>query len=308
MLQSRRCTNTSRHRNNRQFLFGHEGGSFRRENIPMTTTSNGELLGLAFMAFFIITLSSTARYYFKFFCFIALSVVCAVGPVPLMLLRPRDYRNAIIPAYLCVGFGKMLGASFTVRGKENIQRNHGGVVLMNHQSALDLIVLAKLWPIMGRSTVVAKKEVLYMFPFGMASWLWGTLFIDRQNRDSARNAINKEAKAITEKQAKLLFFPEGTRGSGDKLLAFKKGSFHVAVESQAYIQPVVISKYHFLKSNAKIFNRGENIIKILPEISCAGLTKEDIPALMEQVQQLMQHEYELLSEESLAINNLSEVH
>ncbi|XP_050099896.1 1-acyl-sn-glycerol-3-phosphate acyltransferase alpha-like isoform X2 [Anopheles aquasalis] len=274
----------------------------------MTTTSNGELLGLAFMAFFIITLSSTARYYFKFFCFIALSVVCAVGPVPLMLLRPRDYRNAIIPAYLCVGFGKMLGASFTVRGKENIQRNHGGVVLMNHQSALDLIVLAKLWPIMGRSTVVAKKEVLYMFPFGMASWLWGTLFIDRQNRDSARNAINKEAKAITEKQAKLLFFPEGTRGSGDKLLAFKKGSFHVAVESQAYIQPVVISKYHFLKSNAKIFNRGENIIKILPEISCAGLTKEDIPALMEQVQQLMQHEYELLSEESLAINNLSEVH
>lgn len=33
----------------------------------------------------------------------------------------------------------MLGASFTVRGKENINRNHGGIVLMNHQSALDLI-------------------------------------------------------------------------------------------------------------------------------------------------------------------------
>lgn len=268
------------------------------------TTTNSELLGLAFMAFFIITLSSTARYYFKFFCFVILSVICAVGPVPFMLLRPRDYRNALLPAYLCTKFGKMLGASFEIRGKENINQQHGGVVLMNHQSALDLVVLACLWPVVGRATVVAKREVLYMFPFGLASWLWGTLFIDRKNRSSAKTAINKESKAINEKQAKILFFPEGTRGDGDSLLPFKKGSFHVAVESQGYIQPVVISKYHFLNSKAKIFNRGQNIIKILPEIPCAGMTKDDIPQLMDRVYKLMQTEYEVLSEESLEINNL----
>lgn len=191
------------------------------------TTSNGELLGLAFMAFFIITLSSTARYYFKFFCFVAFSVVCAVGPVPLMLLRPRDYRNALIPAYLCVRFGKMLGASFSVRGKENINRSHGGIVLMNHQSALDLIVLAELWPIMGRSTVVAKKEVLYMFPFGTACWLWGTLFIDRQNRDSAKNVINKEAKAITEKQVRQWHGIFGSKnGYFTERRSEEEGSYH----------------------------------------------------------------------------------
>lgn len=269
------------------------------------TTTNSELLGLAFMAFFIITLSSTARYYFKFFCFIVLSVVCAVGPVPFMLLRPRDYRNALLPAYLCTKFGKMLGASFEVRGRENVNRQHGGVVLMNHQSALDLVVLAYLWPIVGRATVVAKREVLYMFPFGLACWLWGTLFIDRKNQNSAKSAINNESKAINEKQAKILFFPEGTRGNGDGLLPFKKGSFHVAIEAQGYIQPVVISRYHFLNSKAKLFNRGQNIIKILPEISCAGLTKDDMPTLMERVQKLMQSEYDALSDESLAINNLS---
>uniref|UniRef100_A0A182I0X3 1-acylglycerol-3-phosphate O-acyltransferase n=1 Tax=Anopheles arabiensis TaxID=7173 RepID=A0A182I0X3_ANOAR len=108
--------------------------------------------------------------------------------------------------------------------------------------------------------------------------------------------------------AKLLFFPEGTRGNGDKLLPFKKGCFHVAVESQAFIQPVVISKYHFLKSKAKIFNRGQNMIKIFPEVSCAGLSKDDIPALMERVQKMMQREYEQLSEKSLSINHISEVH
>ncbi|XP_062548999.1 1-acyl-sn-glycerol-3-phosphate acyltransferase alpha isoform X2 [Armigeres subalbatus] len=269
------------------------------------TTTNSELLGLAFMAFFIITLSSTARYYFKFFIFIILSVISAVGPVPLMLLRPRDYRNALLPAYLCTKFGKMLGASFEVRGRENVNRQNGGVVLMNHQSALDLVVLAYLWPIIGRATVVAKREVLYMFPFGLASWLWGTLFIDRKNKNTAKSTINKESKAINEKQAKILFFPEGTRGNGDNLLPFKKGSFHVAIEAQGYIQPVVISKYHFLNSKAKLFNRGKNIIKILPEISCAGMTKEDMPFLMDRVQKLMQTEYEALTDESLAINNIS---
>lgn len=176
---------------------------------------------------------------------------------------------------------------------------------MNHQSALDLVVLAYLWPIVGQATVVAKKEVLYMFPFGLASWLWGTLFIDRKNQNAAKSAINNESKAINEKQAKILFFPEGTRGNGDNLLPFKKGSFHVAIEAQGYIQPVVISKYHFLNSKAKIFNRGQNIIKILPEISCAGMTKEDMPQLMERVYNQMQAEYEILSDESLAINNLS---
>ncbi|XP_055598222.1 1-acyl-sn-glycerol-3-phosphate acyltransferase alpha [Uranotaenia lowii] len=269
------------------------------------TTSTGELWGLAFMTFFIITLSSTARYYFKFFCFVVLSLISAVGPVPFMLLRPRDYRNALFPAMLCRGYGRILGASFEVRGQENVNRTHGGVVLVNHQSALDLIVLSYIWPLVGRATVVAKREVLYLFPFGSASWLWGTLFIDRQNQRSAKTAINKEATAINEKQAKILFFPEGTRGDGHNLLPFKKGSFHVAIESQSVIQPVVVSKYHFLNWRAKVFGRGHNIIKILPEISCAGLTKDDMPQLMERVHKLMQAEYEALSDESLAINNLS---
>lgn len=59
-------------------------------------------------------------------------------------------------------------------------------------------VLAKLWPVIGRATQVAKKEVFYWFPFGLACWLWGTLFINREN-NSAQTAINKQSKAITER-------------------------------------------------------------------------------------------------------------
>lgn len=119
------------------------------------------------------------------------------------------------------------------------------------------LVLAYLWPVIGRATVVAKRELLYAFPFGQASYLWGTLFINRSNKKDAFDKLNQESEAITATGAKLLVFPEGTRSQVDTLLPFKKGAFHIAVQSQSCIQPVVISKYWFLNSEDKSFGRGK---------------------------------------------------
>lgn len=129
-------------------------------------------------------------------------------------------------------------------------------------------VLAYLWPILGRATVVAKKAILYAFPFGTGAWLWGTLFIDRRNRDDALNRLNKECDAIENRANKILMFPEGTRSQKDKLLPFKKGPFHLAIQSQSMIQPVVVSKYHFLNAEEKYFKRGERIVKEVVILNC----------------------------------------
>lgn len=104
---------------------------------------------------------------------------------------------------------------------------------------------------------MAKKELLYAFPFGPAAYLWGTLFINRSNKSDAVNRLNQESIAIQQQAAKLLFFPEGTRHQCETLLPFKKGGFHIAVQSQSYVQPVVVSKYWFLDGDKKIFDRGE---------------------------------------------------
>lgn len=109
----------------------------------------------------------------------------------------------------------------------------------------------------GRATVVAKKELLYVFPFGLASYLWGTLYIDRSNRSDSVNRLNQESRAIQENAAKLLFFPEGTRHLGDRLLPFKKGAFHIAIQSESAIQPVVTSKYWFLDNKRHVFGKGK---------------------------------------------------
>lgn len=66
-------------------------------------------------------------------------------------------------------------------------------------------------------------------------------------------------------------FPEGTRHGGENLLPFKKGAFHVAIASQAPIQPIVVSRYTFLDQKTLTFNPGiqnfQNLDLILRNIN-----------------------------------------
>jgi lysophosphatidate acyltransferase len=57
-------------------------------------------------------------------------------------------------------------------------------------------VLAEIWPVMDRCTVISKKEVFYLWPFGLATWLWGTIFIDRLNVEKAQNTVNSTGDII----------------------------------------------------------------------------------------------------------------
>lgn len=157
--------------------------------------------------------------------------------------------------------------------------------------------MAYLWPVIGRATVVSKKEVLFFPFFGFGAWLWGTLFINRSSKKDSINALQKESKAIQERNCKLLFFPEGTRNIRETLLPFKKGPFHIALQSQCPIQPVVISKYYFLNGEKKSFRPGHAIIQILPEIHTAGSSVDDIDNIIETTRNTMEFEHKKLNQE-----------
>ena len=56
----------------------------------------------------------------------------------------------------------------------------------------------------------------------------------------------------------MFIFPEGTRNRSGRLLPFKKGAFHLAIQTQLPIVPVVISCYNsFLDHEKKIFDDGK---------------------------------------------------
>ncbi|KRT82047.1 hypothetical protein AMK59_3328, partial [Oryctes borbonicus] len=237
--------------------------------------------------------SSTARYYLKFAIFGVGSLFSATSPIPLMLRQPKDSKNALLPAAGLRFIARMIGLKCFVRGKENIVKDSGCVVVINHQSMLDLIVLAELWPVMDRCTVISKKEIFYLWPFGLAAWLWGTIFIDRLNAERAQHSINSTGEIIRNRKARVLMFPEGTRSMKNKLLPFKKGAFHLAIASQCPVQPVIVSRYTFLGD--KRFDSGIIDITILPPVETSGLVREDVTKLVDETYGIMSKYLESLS-------------
>ncbi|XP_066998663.2 1-acyl-sn-glycerol-3-phosphate acyltransferase beta [Anabrus simplex] len=272
----------------------------------MALLSGATLAAAAFLLLVILYhVSNVFRYFVKFTLFLILSLVFATAFIPLMIFRPMDYRNALLPAWGARQISKLLGLRWEMRGLENAVQDSGCVVLINHQSAIDLLVLAELWPKLHRCTVISKKEIFYLWPFGLAAWLWGTIFIDRLNVEKARSTVASTASIIQNRKAKLCMFPEGTRNSGPTLLPFKKGAFHVAIASQTPIQPVVVSRYYFLDSRKKIFNSGDSIISILPPIPTKGLTKDDLEGLIEETHAVMAKEYASITEEAMSRHALA---
>ncbi|XP_050724968.1 1-acyl-sn-glycerol-3-phosphate acyltransferase alpha-like isoform X2 [Eriocheir sinensis] len=186
----------------------------------------------------------------------------------------------------------LLGLEWEVHGQEHITVDRAAIVVANHQSSLDFLGMVYMWPMFYKITAIAKKELFYAMPFGLTAWLCGTRFIDRRNPDRAKASMNAALAYVKEEKVKLWVFPEGTRSMSDEMLPFKKGAFHLAVEGQLPILPIVYSSYRgFLSHPLKIFNPGHVIVTCLPPISTKGMTKEDMPKLMEDVRAQMMEVY-----------------
>lgn len=155
-----------------------------------------------------------------------------------------------------------------------------------------------IWPVMNKCTVVAKRELFFAWPFGLAAWLAGLIFINRMQSDASREKLTKSAEHIKNQKIKMWIFPEGTRRNTGQIHPFKKGAFHVAIDAQIPILPVVFSSYRtFLDDNKKEFNSGNIIITTLAPIQTAGLTKIDLDRLMQHTYDVMNKEYLLTTKE-----------
>lgn len=266
--------------------------------LGVSSTSVG--VALVLLLVMICALNESFRYRAKFAFFGISCLLFTVFCLPYMLFNVRSWKNALIPAWcLKKMYYTLMGIKFEIRGKENIIRDSGCIVLINHQSMLDLGVLAELWSVLERCVVISKKEILYFGPFGLASWLWGTIFINRRNAEEARKTINSTSKYVREAKMKVLFFPEGKRHSGNTLIPFKKGPFHLAISSQVPIQPVVVSKYYFLNSKSKRFDSGLSYINILPPIPTENITKDNIQELIDETYEIMNTSFVQTSQEAL---------
>ena len=80
-----------------------------------------------------------------------------------------------------------------------------------------------------------------------------------------------------------MLFPEGTRSVDGRLLPFKKGAFHTAIEQQIPVLPVTVSGTREILPNKtlRVFP-GRARLVIHPAIETRGMGHEDLGILMER--------------------------
>lgn len=142
--------------------------------------------------------------------------------------------------------------------KGYLDKTRPAVFLGNHQTELDVLMLGCMFP---RYCSVTAKSSLKKTPFlGWFMTLSGSIFIDRKNTKDAREAMKGAADQMSKLKQSVYMFPEGTRSYAKEpmLLPFKKGAFHLAVQAQVPIVPVVVANYsHVLYPKEYVFNAGK---------------------------------------------------
>ncbi|NQD38158.1 1-acyl-sn-glycerol-3-phosphate acyltransferase [Permianibacter sp. IMCC34836] len=133
---------------------------------------------------------------------------------------------------------RLIDLRWQVRGQMPVlESNRRYIIMCSHASHYDIPLSFVALP--GSLRMLAKKELSRIPVFGLAMRAAEFIFIDRHNREQALKDL-AAARAKMESGIVLWVSPEGTRSVDGKLLPFKKGCFHLAIDTQAIIIPVAI--------------------------------------------------------------------
>jgi 1-acyl-sn-glycerol-3-phosphate acyltransferase len=172
------------------------------------------------------------------------------------------------------------GVRVRVRSHATFDPKRSYVVMPNHLSTVDIWAVFVAVPVPLR--FIAKKQLGQIPLFGWAMRAGRFIFIDRQNAASARRTIDLAADRIRQ-GCSVVIFPEGTRSRDGRLGAFKKGGFHLAINSGADVVPVTIrGSREVMPRGSFLIRSGDVDIEIGEPIPTAGLGPDDRQALLEK--------------------------
>ncbi|CAD6912197.1 unnamed protein product [Tilletia laevis] len=236
--------------------------------------------------------SRKARFYLNvalYTCGLGACSVWGVVVSVVMSLIPgqRLNINKVIARSFYYLTGSLTGIRFVVEGEENFEKARPAVLVGNHQSSIDILYLGRIFP--AFAAIMAKKELKYAPLLGQYMTLSGAVFIDRKNRKDAVKSMDLVGKSMNKRNLSLWIFPEGTRSNlpVPDLLPFKKGAFHLAIQAQVPVIPVVCENYYRLFDSKSRFDSGTIRIKVLPPISTKGMAPEDAAKLSDTVREQM---------------------
>lgn len=146
----------------------------------------------------------------------------------------------------------------TVRGRENLPKTGPAIIVANHNSHLDTLVLLSLIPLGLIEKVRPVAAADYFLKNRCLAWFSLTLLnilpLDRHHKERGADPLAEGSAALDNGEI-LVIFPEGSRGSAEIMERFKGG---VARLKERYPDVPVIPV--FLQGAGKALPRGEIVL------------------------------------------------
>ena len=149
-----------------------------------------------------------------------------------------------------------------IEGREKAKKGTTYVIISNHQSMLDIIIINCL---RYKFKWISKIENFKVPVIGEYLKMADYIIVDRENDDSKAEMLGRSYNCL-KKGISIMMFPEGTRSL--EIGFFRRGAFQLALQADVPILPVIIDGTGgILPKHGFIFGSGFQIkIKVLDPV------------------------------------------
>ena len=190
----------------------------------------------------------------------------------------QNFTSAVYPAIASA----LSGVSLDVSGEENLWKTRPAIFLFNHQSKIDPVIVSKL--IHKDFVGVGKKEIAAIPGAAKLMEFGGAVLIDRADSKSAIKSLQPLVDVINIEKKSVVMAPEGKRTVSPRLAPFKKGAFHLAIQTGAPIVPIVLhDAIDIAPKGSFLYRPGKVKVEILPAIDTTDWRTETIDSHVEMV-------------------------
>jgi len=199
------------------------------------------------------------------------------------------YRMSIEVGLLGV---RLVGVKVEVVGSEKLDWHRTYIFMCNHASNLDPPIVIPVMP--RRTSVLVKKELFRVPLLGWAMRLASLVPVDRTNREAAIASLRFAADVLGS-GVNMTIWPEGTRSPDGCLLPFKRGPFHLAMETGVSVVPITLAgTYDIWKKGKFVIHPGTVTVIFHEPIDPAGYSSQEklINAVRERIRSGLPEKYQ----------------
>ncbi|HVE86373.1 MAG TPA: lysophospholipid acyltransferase family protein [Myxococcales bacterium] len=221
---------------------------------------------------------------------VLMALLATAALVLLAVTRSPGYVMRVIAPrwgrWLCA----VAGIRLEVEGQEHLARS--AVIMANHQSLLEAFIVPAI--VSPKTRIVGKKELARIPFFGWAFRATGQILIDRENLAGARATIDASLANLV-RGVSIYICPEGTRSQDGSLLPFKKGAFHIAMQTKMPVVTLTLDgAQRLMPKHAWLPRPGTVRVRISPPIDTSGWTVAHLDEHVAEVRGLIARNLEQL--------------